>query len=809
MILNPGPARSRSGSAGHRSAPRAFATLLMGLSLGLLLSHAQPALAAPLSVDALVVEGGDQTEVVLTLNQPAAGGAISTFTTSGPDRLVIDLADASAAPGLASAVGATGLVKAARVESFDDGQGQITRITLTLSGPVEHRVEASGNMVHIKLSPRAREEDPLAEALGSGGPVATPTATPATSLRLPSGPCLSGSGCEEGELPAGPGIRSLDFKNVDSASRILVGTRAGATFTHSQPRKDLIVVDFPGVFLPESLGRVIDTTEFVSPVKMVRAYRTSSGARVAISLRADTTYTARMGDDGTLVVDVAIPAGMQREMETAVQESGSVAPQNPEGGLSNAYQSELMISSSGRTSDPRSSFGSGAGASDPSALISMGSGMGFDGGNANTSYSGRRISLDLVNADIHSVFRLISHVSNLNIVAGDDVKGSITVRLQDVPWDQALEAILQARGLGYQRFGNIIRVAPIETIKSEKQAALEAQTAEDLLVKLDVLVLPLNFASAEAVEKQVTSVLTSRGTVEVDSRANQLIIQDTAESLAKVRELVRHLDKQTPQVLIEARVVEANTSYTRALGIQWGGEVDASSATGYSTGLFFPNNVGVSGGLSQAGAEQFYTAGADSLLVDLGASGSTSAIAMTLGSIPGLMDLDVRLSALESDGYGRVISSPRVITLDNETAKIRQGAKIPFLSTSAGGTNVQFIQAALEMTVTPHITDDGKVFLKVTIENNRADFSKEVQGQPTIQIKEVETELLVGDGDTTVIGGVFSTEESESQGRTPGLSKIPLLGALFKNSLKATTRSELLVFITPHVINVPTAASSD
>ena len=319
-----------------------------------------------------------------------------------------------------------------------------------------------------------------------------------------------------------------------------------------------------------------------------------------------------------------------------------------------------------------------------------------------------------------------------------------------------------------------------------------------------MLVLPLNYATAADMVEDLRAVLSKRGTIEVDERANQLIIKDDNASLAAIRELVRHLDKETPQVLIEARIVEANTSFTKAMGIQWGGELDASTRTGYSTGLFFPNNVGLAGGLTNDGqaTAQFYQPGQDNLLVDLGADSSRAAVSFNLGSIPGLIDLDARLSAMESDGSGKVISSPRVLTLDNTQASVSQGQRIPFLSTSAGGTNVQFITAKLDLTVTPHITTDGQVFLDVVVTNNRADFSVLVQGNPSIQIKEISTSLLIMDGETTVIGGVFATEESGSQTRVPGLHKIPLLGLMFKNSTYAQSRNELLVFITPQVVKV-------
>jgi type IV pilus assembly protein PilQ len=431
----------------------------------------------------------------------------------------------------------------------------------------------------------------------------------------------------------------------------------------------------------------------------------------------------------------------------------------------------------------------------------MASGFMFDGGSAASApYAGRRISLDFVNADIHSIFRLISHVSRLNIVSGDDVQGLVTVRMTDVPWDQALAAVLTAKGLGSQRFGNIVRVAPIETIKSEQQSALEAKRAQEELTELELLVLPLNYVQASEIFEQLQDLLSPRGQIQADKTGNQLIIKETEKRLVQLRELIKHLDRQTPQVLIEARVVEANSNFTRSLGVQWGGELDATTRTGYSTGMFFPNGVGLSGAMDRSGNPIFYGVGQESLMVDLGADASNSGVAFNLGSIPGLIDLDARLSAMESDGWGKVVSQPKVTTLDNQEAKVSQGQRIPFLSTSAGGTTVQFISAALEMSVTPHITADDKVFLSVSIQNNRADFSQLVLGQPAIQIKEIETELLVADGDTTVMGGVFSTESSYSQDRVPGFSKIPLLGYLFKNSTEAVTRNELLVFITPHIV---------
>ncbi|RME26415.1 MAG: type IV pilus secretin family protein [Deltaproteobacteria bacterium] len=820
----PRPSTPRSLLGGHKmkSVERKIRGLFaLGLAAGLALA-AGPARAQQVQVQAMQVVPGDTTQVVLTLDRVAAGSAVSSFTMSDPDRVIVDIADASLADAVTTIEGAGDLVDRVEAESFDDGQGLITRVRIYLKQGAEHRVVTEGGVVRIELTPGSGNVDPMADALAGGAlPQADSgagssdvanftvpgqyTQAPDSAGGVPSGPCLSGSGCSEDQLPPGPRVRSLDFNQLADVSRIIIGTHATKNYTASQPSDNLIVVDLPGAYVPKSLQRVIDTSQFYSPVRSVRAYPTRSGARVAINLRTNTQYTVHEAGDNQIFVDVAVPASMQQQAE-AGQLGGDVAPAGPaDQGLKSAYASEVYIGAGGATAAPQSAFNQGVGIGDPSSVLGMSTGFMVDqSAGTGMTYTGRKISLDFVNADIHSIFRLISSVSRLNIVAGDDVKGLVTVRMEDVPWDQAFAAILQAKGLGSQRYGNIVRVAPLETLKAEQQARLEAKRATEELKDLNMMVIPLNYADANEVKIQMQTMVSPKGSVDVDERTNQIVVRETDDRLAQIRELVRQLDLSTPQVLIEARVVEASSNFSRSLGIQWGGSFDASAATGYSTGLLFPNSIRANGGVdSVQGGEVFFTesaASTDTLLVDLGASSATSAINLNLGSIPGLLDLDARLSAAETDGFAKVISAPRITTVDNEEARISQGQRIPYLSTSAGGTQVQFIVAALELNVTPHVTSDGKIFLDVEVTNNRADFSVTVQGQPAIQIKEAQTEVLVPDGDTTVIGGVFSTEEAESYSRTPGLAKIPLLGYLFRNSSKSMTRNELLVFLTPHIV---------
>ena len=815
-------------------------SLSTGVGFGTTLAAMVCSQVANAQPESIVVESVtvQRDTVSIHLGSSAEGSAVSSFLLNSPDRIAVDIMDAEVAEGWKEQSLVAGEnVSDIQIQQFDDENGKIVRVEIFTKVNVEHTLQSTGDIIEIKLSESTTGADPLAAALGGddsskgtsdplaealsdsenknegqdagGDPLLEALASDGVVAGLEDSlaqestfvPASKLSGPDQ--LPSGTALTSLDFEQLDDESRVIIGIKDIGEYDVTRPRPDTLMVDIDAATLPQSLSRILDTQHFYSPVQMVRAYRTSNGARVSISLTDSAEYTVTKAQNGYLIVSVPIPASMRQEELNSYQAEASVAPGTPDSGISNAYQKEILIGESGNTSDPQSSFGTGGGANDPSAMLGMASGFMYDTGSAATQkFSGKRITLDFVNADIHSIFRLISHVSNLNIVTGDDVSGRVTVRLQNVPWDQALAAVLQAKGLGSQKFGNIIRVAPIETIKSEQQSAVEAKRAQEELTELQLLVLPLNYAQASELQAQVTELLSSRGTLQVDTRGNQLIIKETEKRLAQIRELVRHLDKETPQVLIEARIVEASSNFTQMMGIQWGAELQANASTGYSTGLLFPNSVGMSGGIARDGngGEQFYTAGADTLLVDMGAEASTSGIAFSLGSIPGLIDLDARLSAMESDGYGKVVSEPRITTLDNQMAKISQGARIPYLSTSSGGTQVQFIEAALEMFVTPHITSDNQVFLDLNITNNRPDFSNLVQGQPAIQIKEAQTNVLVSNGDTTVIGGVFSTGSTFSQDSVPGFHKIPVLGALFRNSAESITRDEMMVFITPHIV---------
>ncbi|MCX7943656.1 MAG: type IV pilus secretin PilQ [Deltaproteobacteria bacterium] len=423
------------------------------------------------------------------------------------------------------------------------------------------------------------------------------------------------------------------------------------------------------------------------------------------------------------------------------------------------------------------------------------------------TYKGKRISMDFKDANIHNILRLISEVAKINIVTSDDVKGNVTVTLRNVPWDQALEIILKTKGLGMKKVGNIIRVAPVEVFQKEAEAEMAKKKALEALEPLKVRLIPVNYGYAKDIVAQVKDVLSDRGTINIDERTNVIIIKDKIENIIKAEGLIRSLDTQTPQVLIEARIVEANTSFIRDIGIQWGGNMVFAPQYGNPTGLTFPNVVGINGGaddartMNQFSGVQNPAGFAVNMPAPVGA-GAGGAIGFILGNASGSANLNLRLSALENTGHVKILSAPRVTTLDNKEAKISSGVSIPISQVSAAGVMTVFVDAKLELAVTPHVTQDGSIMLKIVTTKNEPDFSRTgAQGDPTILKKEAFTQVLVKDGDTTVIGGIYTRRQSEEFAKVPLLSNIPVLGWLFKKKKSADERTELLIFITPRIVN--------
>jgi type IV pilus assembly protein PilQ len=422
-------------------------------------------------------------------------------------------------------------------------------------------------------------------------------------------------------------------------------------------------------------------------------------------------------------------------------------------------------------------------------------------------YTGRRISLDFQDADISNVLRLIADVSGLNIVLGEEAKGKITLKLQNVPWDQALDIILKTKGLGQLREGNIIRVDTNGNIA--KQQDEEAKAKESLIKAEDLStrIIAVNYSKAQSLSGTLKKSLSPRGDIMVEESTNTLIIKDISKNLDEVGRLVKILDRQTPQVLIEARIVVANTNFARDLGVQWGAA--AANQTGNNRFGIFAGPAGNFGSgtnvMTPPEGPPTELLPASGFAVNLPASGTAGPLGnlgFTFGKFVGRpVTLDLRISAGETTGNTKLLSSPKVVTLDNKEATIQQGESIPFETVSQSGTQTQFIDATLNLTVTPHITPDGSVIMKIKATKNAiGTFRSARTGAPSIDKREATTEVLVKDGETTVLGGILETSLAKTIEGVPWLKNIPILGWLFKRQSTTETNNELLIFITPTIV---------
>jgi type IV pilus assembly protein PilQ len=421
---------------------------------------------------------------------------------------------------------------------------------------------------------------------------------------------------------------------------------------------------------------------------------------------------------------------------------------------------------------------------------------------ANTNqkkYGGHPISMDFQGVDLRSVLRVFAEESGLNMVLDPAVQGTVDVQLRDVPWDQALDMILRANKLGYIVDGTIVRIAPLSALADEETQRRKLSDEQALAGQLQVLTKTLSYAKAEELQALLTkSALSQRGIVQVDPRTNTLIITDLPDRLVTASDLIATLDKPQPQVEIEAKIVQANKNFERRLGVQWGFNGAVSPALGNTTKLAFPNSGSLGG---STGTTQGPTGGTQTgTAVNLGVGGATSAVGLALGSVNGAFNLDVALSALETTGNGRILSTPRVTTQNNVAAEVAQGTQIPIQTVSNNTVTVGFKDAALILKVTPQITAAGTVIMMVALENSQPDFTRSINGIPPINTQRATTSVLVNDGQTTVIGGVFISNDQAQQDRTPGLGSVPLLRWLFKRETNTTSDQELLIFITPRII---------
>ncbi len=410
------------------------------------------------------------------------------------------------------------------------------------------------------------------------------------------------------------------------------------------------------------------------------------------------------------------------------------------------------------------------------------------------------------------VLRQLSDIGGVNLVIDPSVplNAPVDLKLTQVPWDQVLDVILKTTQLTYQVDGPVVRVMTREARTKELEDETRQKKASQAAPDLATARIRLNYATAVAVKKLIEQgrIITDRGNVDVDERTNMLIVRDTAQNLDEIRRLLADLDKPEPQVEIEAKIIQTNHDTARQLGVQWGLNGRVSPDLGNTTNLAFPNNGSISGRTTQQGgvtqtpndprAGQLSTTGT---AVNLPATGATSAIGLSLGAINGAFNLDVALSALEHKGQLKILSTPKVTTQNNQEAEVTQGFQVPIQIVANNTVTIQFKDAALKLTVTPQITAAGTVIMKIGLENGQPDFSRAVNGNPSINTQTAHTQVQVADGITTVIGGIVQSTETVAHDSTPGISKVPLLGWLFRHDTNESSNQELLIFITPRILH--------
>ena len=586
-------------------------------------------------------------------------------------------------------------------------------------------------------------------------------------LQLPApAPLISKSAENSPTLPAPPAhdthyamVQSLDFEVVDTGSRITM--KVSDSCVAAQPVKNDKGVTFfvKQCTLPRNLRRVIDTSAFPSAVQSVTPSQLSvkgvPETRIFVKLNQAATWSVSR-DKGTIILDITHPKPAQKADKGAAVSSPQPLPRPDSQPQPTSPELTIKKLQESATAPP----------------------------GTKKVYTGRKVTLEFSDADVRKIFQLIAEVSNLNILLGDDVSGTITIKLVNVPWDQALDTILDAKGLGMRADGNIVLIKPKGKFKSSDEEALDAKKSREKMMELQTRVFDVNFAQASDVVSQFKSLGSGRtdSSISQDDRTNKVIVTDIEPAITRMKKFLESIDIPEKQVLIEARIVEVSTNYSQDLGVNWGIHYRDASAS----------IMGVQSIDSGFG-------GAVSAPVTSGTYGPGMASGITFGTVASNINVDMRLSALAIADKAKIISTPRVVTLNNKAAKMTQGQMIPYSNTtSTTGAVTQFVEAALSLEVTPHITPDGSVMMKIKASNNSAGSGGT---PPPINKKEATTELLVKHGETTVIGGIYTDSNTVADTGIPFLMDIPLLGWLFKSNSMKNNKTELLIFITPRILS--------
>ncbi len=616
--------------------------------------------------------------------------------------------------------------------------GDRTRLVLNLKQPATYRAQLDGKALLIVVDSGAVAAAAVAAAPAGAAPAAQATTFAPSQNREPLA------------------LREIDFRRgVDGAGRVVVTLPNNQVGVDIRQQGTGLLVEFPRTTVPDSMRKRLDVTDFGTPVQTVTTTQSGDRVRMLIEPRGNWEHSAYQSDT-QFVVEV-------RPVRV-----------------------------------------------DPNKLTQ------------GPGYQGEKLSLNFQNIEVRSLLQVIADFTNFNVVTSDTVTGNLTLRLKDVPWDQALDIILQAKGLGLRKSGNVIWIAPKDELAIKEQADLEAGKKKAELEPLRTQSFQLNYTKADEVAKGLTGqgttgggssststrILSPRGSVIADQRTNQLFVNDIPSKLEEVQTLIGRIDIPVRQVLIEARIVEAADTFGKSLGVKLG-FADLRGLRGGTPGwsLGGDNRVSVGGNYAAIGTQTLQSAGTtpfnNSQFVNLPAVGQggydPATFALSIFGASSNRFLNLEISALEADGRGKVVSSPRVVTADQVKAFIAQGQKIPFQrATSSGATAIDFVEAFLKLEVTPQITPEGNIIMDVKV--NKDSLGTLTALGREVNVKEVRTQVLVENGGTVVIGGIYEQQDNDTTTKVPVLGDVPVVGNLFKTKTRDSQRTELLVFLTPKII---------
>ena len=685
---------------------------------------------------------GNRVQVKMKLSAPVEGAPLS-FTIDNPARIAIDLPGTTL--NLKERTQRIGVGNAESVTAVEADNR--TRVVLNLGELVPYDIETKGDTIAVTLegSPSSLETQSLPTA-----PTRTATApAPVAAMTAAHGNSMPGHG--KGS------IQDIDFRRgAQGEAQVVVNMSAPDIGINISQQGDNVVIDFADTNLPENLDRKLDVLDFATPAKEIDTFREGNGTRMVIKPTGLYEHLAYQSDN-TLTIELR-PLTKEEEVENKKKKFG---------------------------------------------------------------YTGERLSLNFQNIEVRAVLQLIADFTEKNLVASDTVGGNVTLRLKNVPWDQALDIILKSRGLDKREIGNVMMVAPQEEIANREKLEMESQKQIQELAPVRTEFVQVNYAKAGEIANLLrgrvrgsqasdgsqanrnNDLLSARGNVTVDERTNTLLIQETSDKLTEIRNLIKVLDTPVRQVLIESRIVIANEDFSKDLGVRFGyskqgnvkhNAIGPNGKSGFVTAV----GGGIPGDVLYPIPTTFNTDGLENYIVDLATSGQAANFKAAIGKFGGYL-LQLELTAMQQEGKGEVISAPRVITANQHEAIIESGTEIPYQeASSSGATSVSFKKAVLSLKVTPQITPDDRLIMDLAV--NKDSVGQLFLGIPSIDTNELNTQVLVDDGDTVVLGGIFESENRDDRTSVPWFGDLPYLGRLFKRTQNTASKQELLVFVTPKII---------